>query len=179
MRALLMVAGIMLGQWQVSLAQDLPVMPPDLAPGLLARFDEASSKVLQLAEAIPAERYGWRPGPGVRSVSEVLVHIALGNYYTSEGAGVAIPPGVPDDAEQSVVEKSAVLSFLSRATTHLRSLLVSLDEDDLRRPVTMFGQATSAGNVYLFGVGHVQEHLGQLIAYARMGGVRPPWSEPD
>lgn len=151
-------------------------MPPQLSAGLLARFDEAAGKVVQLAEAIPAERYAWRPSPGVRSISEVIMHIAMGNYYTTEGAGVAIPDDIPDDAEQTVADKAAVIRFLHRANVHLRTALQALDDDALDRPTTMFNQKTSYGNVYLFGISHVHEHLGQLIAYSRMNGIVPPWS---
>ena len=45
-------------------------------------------QIIALAEAIPAEKYGWRPGPGVRSVSEVLMHTATGNYFFLQSMGV-------------------------------------------------------------------------------------------
>ena len=59
-------------------AQREPIVPRTLQVGLLARFDESTSKGLQLGEAIPAEKYSWRPAPGVRSIGEVLIHIDLG-----------------------------------------------------------------------------------------------------
>ena len=154
-------------------------MPVGLSAGLLARFDEASDKVVRLAEAIPAEQYGWRPRPGVRSISEVIVHIAMGNYYTTQDAGVQVPGDLPDDPERSVTSKAVAISFLRRANTHLRDALRSLDDAGLTRATTMFEQQTSYGNVYLFGISHIHEHLGQLIAYSRMVGVVPPWSAEE
>jgi len=61
-------------------AQDLPAKPVELRAGLFARFDEASDKLLKLAEAIPAQKYAWRPVAGTRSIGEVLVHVAQANY---------------------------------------------------------------------------------------------------
>ena len=158
----------------------LPVVPQTLRAGLLARWDEAGGKALQLAEAIPAAKYSWRPAPGVRSISETLVHLALGSYYTASDAGVKPPTDIlGDQHERTVTKKQDVLAFVRRANAHLREALERLSDEDLQRPTIMFSQATTYQNVYLFGIAHVHEHLGQLIAYARMNGVAPPWSQLD
>src|SRR5688572_23755890 len=151
-------------------------MPPTLAAGLLARFDESTTKLLQLARAIPADKYDWSPTAGVRSVRHVLVHTAMGNYYTAEDAGVPRPTDLPRDPERVIAGKDTVIAFVERSKQHLRAALERLNDADLQRPTTMFGQKTTYGNVYLFGIGHVHEHLGQLIAYARSAGIVPPWS---
>lgn len=158
------------------IAQTEPVVPTSLKAGLLARFEEASSKVLQLGEAIPAEKYSWRPAAGVRSIGEVLMHVGLGNYYTTSDAGARPAIAFSDDAERTITEKPAVLAFLQASINHMRVALNGLEAPDLERPTRMFGQSTNYQNVYLFGVSHVHEHLGQLIAYARMNGIAPPWS---
>jgi uncharacterized damage-inducible protein DinB len=158
--------------------QGEPVVPPSLKAGLLARFDESSGKVVQLAKAIPPETYSWRPATGVRSISEVLVHIALGNYYTTMDAGAKPAIRVDDEAEKTLTRKAEVVAFLQASNSHMHDALGRLRETDLRRPTTMFGQSTTYQNVYLFGISHVHEHLGQLVAYARMNGVTPPWTQP-
>jgi uncharacterized damage-inducible protein DinB len=157
----------------------LPVVPKTLRAGLLARFDESMGKVLQLAEAIPEARYAWRPASGVRSISETLVHIALGNYYTASDVGIKPPADIlGDQHERTVTNKQDVVAFVRRAHTHMRDALERLTDEELQRPTVMFSQSTTYQNVYLFGIAHVHEHLGQLIAYARMNGVAPPWSHP-
>ena len=153
-----------------------PHMPSTLREGLLARFDEASGKIVQLAEAIPADKYKWRPSREVRTVSEVLVHVGGGNYYTLEAAGVRPPVKVSDDEETTTTAKAQVIEFLQRSNEHMRKVLGRLKDPDLTRPATMFEQKTTVGNVYLFGVTHLHEHLGQLVSYARLNGVVPPWS---
>jgi uncharacterized damage-inducible protein DinB len=174
--ACLAVLALTIAGAEVAQAQAEPRMPRGLRDGLLARFDEATDKVMKLAEAMPAETYGWRPRSGVRSVSEALIHIAQGNYYTAEDAGVKRPSEFRRDAETAVTEKASVIAYVRQASHHLRRALAELPESDLQKPATMFGQQTSYGNVYLFGVAHVHEHLGQLVAYARQTGVVPPWS---
>lgn len=167
---------LIVGLAELADAQAEPRIPSTLREGLLARFDEAAAKVMQLAEAMPAESYGWRPALGVRSVSEVLVHLAQGNYYTTDDAGLKRPPEFRHDAETTVTEKAQVLRYLRTSNDHMHRALATLSESDLQRPTTMFRQQTIYGNVYLFGIAHVHEHLGQLIAYARTNGVAPPWS---
>src|SRR6266545_3794657 len=60
-----------------------PALAP--APGFradaLAQLDDVGKKIVDLAQAVPAEKYGWRPAEGVRSVSEVYMHIAGANYF--------------------------------------------------------------------------------------------------
>jgi uncharacterized damage-inducible protein DinB len=58
----------------------------------------------------------------------------------------------------------------------MRGAIRNLSDADLDKPATMFGQQTTYRNVLLTAVSHNHEHLGQLIAYARMNGVAPPWS---
>ena len=157
-------------------AQSEPLVPNTIHAGLLARFDESTTKILQLGVAIPAEKFSWRPAPGVRSIGEVLVHIGLGNYYTTSDAGAKPAITVTDEAEKTIASKDSVLAFLRTSITHMHNALNRLTPQDLEHPTTMFGQATTYENVYLFGIAHVHEHLGQLIAYARMNGVAPPWS---
>src|SRR5260370_12715081 len=62
----------------VALAQ-APKSTSGFQPEFLFSFNDAEAKVLSLAKAVPADKYSWRPGPGVRSVSEVYIHIANGN----------------------------------------------------------------------------------------------------
>ena len=131
---------------------DEPKMPSTLAEGLLARFDEAASKMLQLAEAIPADKYSWRPAPKVRSVSEALVHVGMGNYYTLDFAGVKPQAKLKEDAETTVTDKAQVVGLLRHSNGEMRNALARLKSADLSRPATMFDQKTTLGNVYLFGV---------------------------
>jgi uncharacterized damage-inducible protein DinB len=175
LRPVLLLAAVVLSRPSPAQGQE-PIVPATLKAGLLARFEESSSKVLRLGEAIPATKYSWRPAPGVRSIGEVLVHVGLGNYYTTSDAGAKPSLQVGDTLEKTLTSKTEVLAFLRTSIGYMRSVLDRLTEADLEHPATMFGQSTTLENVYLFGIAHVHEHLGQLIAYARFNGVVPPWA---
>jgi uncharacterized damage-inducible protein DinB len=152
-------------------------VPPELGQGWLPEFTLTSRNVLALAEATPAEKFGWRPGPGVRSISEVYMHLALGNFYLLEQAGVK--PAVdrstlPKGAETSVTAKADVIRWL-RAS--LDAVSKGYQASDRQQKVKLFGKETTADGVFLRILLHNNEHMGQSIAYARMNGIAPPWSQ--
>jgi uncharacterized damage-inducible protein DinB len=154
-----------------------PAAPPrgfraDVLPGLA----DAESKLVALAEAIPAGKYSWRPSPGVRSISEVFMHVAGSNYFLLTFVGKQPPAGLSPDLEK-ITDKKLVVAELKRSFEYLRASVNGIREKDLEKGVKMFGTNTTQRGVYLTIVNHLHEHLGQSIAYARMNGIRPPWSD--
>ena len=133
-------------------------------------------QILDLAEATPAEKYGWRPGAGVRSISEVYMHIAGGNYLLMGFAGTKAPAGLDREMEKNVTEKAKVIDELKKSFAHLRAGISATSDADLDKPVKMFGRDTTVRGVMLAAVSHEFEHLGQSIAYARMNSIVPPWT---
>jgi uncharacterized damage-inducible protein DinB len=138
-----------------------------------ANLDEAEEKLLQLAEAMPAEKYSWRPMPGVRSVGEVYMHAAGANYFLSTFLGTEAPK-MSGDIEKTVTKKADVIAEMRRSFDHLRRAVNATR--DLDKKVKMFGKTTTHRGVLLTTLSHVHEQLGLSIGYARMNGVVPPWS---
>ena len=158
-------------------AAPLSAQPPELGQGYLPEFNLAARQTIALAEAIPAEKYSWRPTPGVRSVSEVLMHIALGNYWLLSQAGIPLPEGprkLSQGLDKKITDKSEVIAWLKDAQEAVRQ---AYPKADLRKPIKFFNRDATVEGVYLRILVHDHEHMGQLIAYARMNGVTPPWSE--
>jgi uncharacterized damage-inducible protein DinB len=152
--------------------------PTGLRGDMLVQFDQAAGKVLQLAQAFPQEKYTWRPGAGVRSVSQVLLHLAASDYFLLSFAGVTAPPGTNETGDTTITARAQIIALLQRSHAHVRAAIAAAKDADMDKPVTMFGERTTMRNVYLTEVSHVHEHLGQLIAYARTNGIVPPWSMP-
>ena len=148
----------------------------------LADMDTVHVKVMALANAIPADKYAWRPAPGVRSVSEVLMHVASEwLFYGPQSVGAKPPAdfGPPQQTlpklEKDFTTKAQVLEQLAKAWTYYVGQMKAVDASRLtgRYPPWNTTLAEAA-----FGMtGDQHEHLGQLIAYARSVGVRPPWSK--
>lgn len=156
----------------------LQTQPPGgFRADFLRQLDDVEQKVTALAKVIPQEKYSWRPGPGVRSISEVFMHIASANYMFPSMAGVRPPAGMSRDLETRVTEKAIVLEWLQKSFAHMRAAMLATEDRDLDKPVKMFGQDTTIRNVFFTAAMHMHEHLGQSIAYARTNGIVPPWSE--
>jgi hypothetical protein len=150
---------------------------PAYAEDMLNEFDGAAKEILLLAEATPAEKFGWRPAEGVRSVSEVYMHVAGGNYLLVSFLGDKPPMPLSRDMEKTVTEKAKVVEFLKGSFDHVRKSLKAKSESDLAKPAKFFGRESTARAIYLRLVVHNWEHLGQAVGYARMNGIVPPWSE--
>lgn len=155
-------------------------VPPTAASGFradfLADWDDFSKKVVSLAEAMPAEKFSWRPGDGVRSVSEIYMHIAGGNFGLLRTAGIQPPEGIDPRSLEKITDKAKVVETLKQSCEHVRQAMLKTSDADLDKPVKFFGQDTNLLNVfYLMGT-HQHEHFGLAIAYARVNGVVPPWT---
>jgi uncharacterized damage-inducible protein DinB len=150
--------------------------PGTFSAEFLSNLGGVETKLVKLAEAIPAEKYTWRPAPGVRSISEVFMHVAGSNYVLVTFLGVTAPASMPENIE-SITDKQRVVAELKRSFEHVRKAATAMNEADLAKPVSLFGNPTTNRGVYVTVLSHLHEHLGQSIAYARMNGVTPPWSE--
>jgi uncharacterized damage-inducible protein DinB len=147
--------------------------------GYDGEWAHVSKHLVALAEATPADKFAWRPAPGVRSVSEVYMHIAQANFYLLSVTGPPMPPEMmSDDVEKIVTKKADVIMWLKRSLDAVKTARAQLKPGDLQRKVKIEGKEVTVDGMYLRIIVHDNEHMGQLIAYARMSGVVPPWSEP-
>ena len=142
----------------------------------LSDWKDSEDKLIALASAIPPEKYSWRPAKGVRSVSEVYMHVAESNYYMAGPVGVKPPSGFNSNMEKTVTERAKVIEALRASFAQVRQAVMNLSDADLSKPTTVEGQQTTNEGLLFFLAGHTHEHLGQLIAYARGNGIVPPWS---
>jgi uncharacterized damage-inducible protein DinB len=138
---------------------------------------DVQDKVVSLAEAFPQEKYAWRPGTDVRSVSEVFLHLASGNFGFPMSWGVQPPAGIERKGfEKSTTDRAKVVALLNQSYAHIREAVLKMPDADLDKQVKLFGQQMTEGQVLFLVATHQHEHLGQAIAYARMNGVVPPWT---
>jgi uncharacterized damage-inducible protein DinB len=150
--------------------------PTGLRGDFLRDLADLEKKAVALAEAVPADKYSWRPAEGVRSISEALMHLAGANYYFPTLFGTAAPTGVDIEGLEKITDRDRVLSTLKASFAHLTKVVEGTPDGKLPETMKMFGQdVTVAGGIHV-AVAHIHEHLGQLIAYARSIGVAPPWS---
>ena len=162
----------------------------------LWELDIAEHHLNAIADAIPPERYSWRPTHTARSVSEVLVHIAAGNLGLLDLAGVPAPREVYGTLDElgarrffaiiarnqelgrAITTKADVIRLLHSALAIGRESLTTITDEQLAAKGTFFGEQTTVRRVYLRLLAHMHEHMGQLVGYVRMMGMNAPWPDP-
>jgi len=148
----------------------------------LGLLDEVQKKILSLEDAVPADKFTWRPAPGVRSIAEAYLHIAFGNYTFTRTATGKEPPA---DAgwemnrpkwDTKTTDKVEIKKVLEKSFDHVRTVMKDVEDADLDKKVSFFGHEMTERAVFMSLLGHLNEHMGQEVAYARANGVVPPWS---
>lgn len=162
-------------------ATDLRVSPTaPLDSQYIADLTDVHDRILALADAIPAGKYAWRPSSKVRTVSELLMHVAgEWRYLCPLSVGVKAPADQKSGEEMAkmerITDKAAVLTELNATWESCRARLMGMS------PARLVPDSLPAKmgfpRVVLRIAGDQHEHLGQLIAYARSVDVTPPWSK--
>ena len=145
---------------------------------VLAEVMIQEDKFLRLAEAIPADKFNWRPAPDVRSFAEVFLHVSAANYNLYKLVGTPLPSTVDlKTLEKSTTDKAKVIATLKDSFAHARKAITAMPDANLDKSLDWFGGKNTQRGILLFIVRHAAEHLGQSIAYARFVGIVPPWTE--
>ena len=172
MKTLLLALSVCLAFSAAPLAADAASTKAEV----LANLADANKKIVALAEAMPADSYGWRPMDGVRSVSETYMHIASANYLFGGMLGAAKPEGVDSGSlEKTMTAKADCVAALKTSIEYVTKALEGVDDFDAE--MKLFGRDSTKFGGALIVVTHAHEHLGQAIAYARTNKVVPPWSK--
>jgi len=151
--------------------------PEGLWQGYDGEWKHVSQQLIALAEATPPEKYAWRPAAGVRSTSEVYMHIVMANFYLLSVTGPKMPADLKEGMEKTVTSKAEVIGWLKRSLEAVKEAHLAETPKDLERKVHIFDREATVDGMYLRIIVHANEHMGQLVAYARMTGVVPPWSK--
>jgi uncharacterized damage-inducible protein DinB len=135
------------------------------------------SRIVGLAEAIPEEKYSWKPSEEVRSTAAQLVHTLTAAYGIPSMMGAEMPSNINWETEKTMTDKKEIISNLTASFDSVTEFLKNYDTANFEKIVeTPFGKF-SQRNMILILNNHYHEHLGQLIVYARSNGVVPPWSQ--
>jgi len=149
----------------------------DLKAQAVLDLQQLQQKYTTLAQAIPQEKYSWRPAEGVRSINELFLHVAGAGFYFPTLKGTAAAPGfTPKDFEKSTTEKAKVIEWLNKSFTYAIASVESMSNAQFAAPLPKLGPQANQGDVVYLMVVHAHEHLGQAIAYSRSVGVVPPWT---
>src|SRR5690242_7165655 len=107
--------------------------PEGIWQGYDGEWKHVTSQLIALAEATPPEKFSWRPAAGVRSTSEVYMHIAIANFYLLSATGPKMPEDLKEDMEKTVTSKAEVIQWLKRSLEAVKTSRATLRPIDLKR----------------------------------------------
>ena len=111
-------------------------------------------------------------------VGQVYAHIARYNYYyPSTALRAPLPAGLRLDTLEALRDKAVIVQLLRSSADYARNAMSSLTDKQLDDATRLYGRTVPGWAVMLQLVAHMNEHLGQSIAYARSNNVVPPWSQ--
>jgi hypothetical protein len=144
-------------------------------------IDGLRKKFMALAKAVPADKLAWRPMEGTRSFREVFAHVAAEGNTETAMFGRPLPAGslADFDAEEARLKKlpdDELIPAMDRALQSLSATLGGLSRARINTPIRYYGQSTLPRVAATYTLNDLHEHLGQLVAYARMNTIVPPWT---
>jgi uncharacterized damage-inducible protein DinB len=162
---------------QAAQAADKTAPSYDMKAQSIVDLQDLQKKFTTLADAIPAEKFAWRPSDGVRSFSELFLHVSAANYGIPNMMGVPMPAGFDGKTfEKSTTDKAKIIEQLNKSFTSAIASVQAMSNADFAKAEKKLGPDANDGDVVYILVTHAHEHLGQSIAYARQNGVIPPWT---
>lgn len=124
---------------------------------------------VEVAQAMPAEKYGFKPHPESMTFGELISHIAATNYQFCAGLKDTDLPSLPSPAE-----KTAVVKFLSDSFEYCSGIIQNLTEAELSAPHDSPDGRMPGREILLAMFIHVAHHRGQVEIYLRDNGIKPP-----
>jgi len=135
-----------------------------------AKHFEALSKLsVAVAEAMPADQYGFKPHPESMNFGELMVHIATTNFQFCAGLKDAEPPAMPDPKD-----KAGYVKFIGDSFAYCSEIIPKLTAEQLERKHNSPDGNLPGREVLLAMYVHVAHHRGQAEIYLRDKGIRPP-----
>ena len=149
----------------------------DMKAQALVDLERVQKKFVDLANAVPADKLTWRPSEDARSFAEVFLHVS-GERYQILALGGATPP--PDfngkTFDKSTTDKARIVEELNKSWDFAQKTINAMSNADFAKLLPKLGPQANGGDVVYILVADAHEHLGQLVAYARVNGIVPPWT---
>ena len=154
-------------------------LSPSLAATAKAMHATIRRDIAEAAETMPAEDFGFKPTPDVRSFAQLVGHVINANFFfCSQAKGAAMPTTTNFER---VADKAALIKGLTDALAYCDAVYESTTDTDFNQAVTLSGfpgmnpkTTTTRGAVLMFNTTHNNEHYGNIVVYLRLKGKVPP-----
>jgi uncharacterized damage-inducible protein DinB len=158
-------------------SQDKTSPSYDMKAQSMLDLDGVNKKFISLAEALPQDKFTWRPAPDARTFAEVFLHVSGERYQILALGGATPPPGFdPKTYEKSTTDKAKIIEELKKSGDFTQATIGAMTNADFAKLLPKLGPEANAGDVVFILVADAHEHLGQSVAYARENAIVPPWT---
>ena len=162
----LLIAIVLFGLSQAAVAQDA------FLEEYLKKWINGSQYTIELAEAMPEDKFDYRPTPEVRSFREQVVHIMNNMVWLS--SSYLSTTNFKGDLKHKDLSKEEILMLLRQATKFAENTVRNLDAKDLDVKVEFFAGPMSKRQILVLMNDHMTHHRGQIIVYVRINDIKPP-----
>jgi hypothetical protein len=153
--------------------QSAPANP--IATSSKMMFQIVSGYVTKTADKVPDDLYAFKPTPEVRSLGQIIAHVAQDHYNICAAAFGEKPP--VEGIEKSKTTKPEIVKALADSVAYCQKALGNLTDANSGDMVPFFGQKLARVSILDFNTAHDYEHYGNLVTYMRLKGIVPPSSE--
>ena len=149
-----------------------------IGKALQSSWDAAKNNIVQSAEVMPEQNYGFRPVDSVRTYGQILAHVAGANHIFCAAAKGTKPTVSEDQFEKTATTRAAIVKALADSMAYCDSVFVGLTDAQLGDTIDLpFNEGKGARSAAILGnIGHLNEHYGNLVTYMREKGIVPPSS---
>lgn len=141
-----------------------------------AQLAQIKTPLIRTAEKVGEDLYAFKPTPEVRSLGQLIGHIADGNYGIC-GAASGLKP-TASGIEKSKTTKADLQKALADSFAFCEQAVASMDDKKGAELAKSFLGMQPRLMVLAFNNSHLNEHYGNLVTYMRLKGIVPPSSEP-
>jgi hypothetical protein len=176
------LAAFMLVSLVASAQESKPAPVESVAASVAAPWAFLAGNFVSLADAMPADRYGFAPTQGeftgVRTFGEQVKHVACANYgFFSEIEGTTPPARCDTGGPSPATTKAELMEYLRDSFAYGSRVAAAIDQKNMLDVVDgPYGGPRTKLGISVLAIWHASDHYGQLVEYLRMNGVIPPAS---
>ena len=146
-----------------------------LMAAVKVQHDQVKGYLLKTAEMVPENLYSFRPTPDVRTIAQLIGHVADGSAGICASASGEKPPML--NAEKTMTTKAQLSKALAEALAFCDKAIAGMDDKRAMETTQFMAGGTSPrGMIFAFNTAHNFEHYGNLVTYMRLNKIVPPSS---
>jgi uncharacterized damage-inducible protein DinB len=158
-------------------------IPKSIAESISGTLQFAQGNFLGVAEAMPEDKYSYIPTggnfEGVRSFGEQVKHVACAQFaFFNEFEGKKPPDDCEKGGHDPAKTKAKLIRYLKDSFDYSNRVLATLTANNaLDRVEGRYAGPNTKMGISVIAVWHITDHYGQLVAYLRLNGIVPPFTQ--